>query len=91
MRLTSVISISPRADGFRIGRDLGDLLVVEVEAGNGIVRFRLLWLFFDAEGFAVFVELDHAVALRILDRIGEDQRPSDKLAAPRSLAGKPWP
>ena len=47
-RLTSVISSSPRAEGFSEARDVDDVVVVEVQAGDGPVRLRLLRLFLDA-------------------------------------------
>src|SRR5205085_2880047 len=41
---------------FQIARDLAHLLVVEVQAGDGEVRARLRWLFFNGHGAAVIVE-----------------------------------
>src|SRR4029079_10425727 len=46
-------------------------VVIEVKAGYGVARFRLLRLFFDAERAAAVVELDDAVALGIFHRVGE--------------------
>ena len=46
-------------------------LVVEIEADRGPVRFRRLRLLLDRHSLAVRAEFDHAVTLRIIDRIGE--------------------
>src|SRR5216684_384632 len=48
-----------------------DARVVEVESRHGEVRLRLLRLLLDADGPAVVVELDHAVALGIVNPVGE--------------------
>ena len=39
--LTSVISSSPRAEGFERGGNVDDVVVVKIEAGDGDVRFRM--------------------------------------------------
>src|SRR5882757_5756015 len=55
------------------GGDIDDPVVVEIEAGDSPVRFRLERLFLDGQRLARgLVEGDHAVALGILDVIGED-------------------
>ena len=46
--------------------DADHLLVVKIQAGHGIARFRLPGLFFDREHLARRIELDHAVALRVV-------------------------
>ena len=67
-----MISSSPRAEGLSEAAMLDDLVVVEVEAGDGVARLGLFRLFFQADGAARAVELNDAVALRVFDRIGED-------------------
>ena len=52
--------------------DVHHLLVVEIQAGDRVVRLRLQWLLFQADGLAALVELDHAVALRVQHVVGED-------------------
>jgi hypothetical protein len=73
--LTSVISSSPRrrAQG---GRDVDDLVVVEVETGHRVGRARLRGLLLDADRAAGVVELDDSVALGIADAVGEHGRPA---------------
>ena len=78
-RLTSVISSSPRADGFRFLRDVDDPAVVEVQPGDGPVDLGLLRLLLDAEGLERLVELDDAVTLRVVHLVGEDARPGRQL------------
>ena len=51
---------------------LDDFLVVEVQAGDGVVALRVLRLLFHAEHLAVLVELDDAEALRVRDIVTED-------------------
>ena len=53
------------------GRDVHDVVVVEIQAGNRVVGLRLLWLFLDAERHAIAVEMHDAITLRILHVIGE--------------------
>ena len=59
-----MISSSPRADGRTCFAISHDLIVVEVEAGHGVVRARVLGLLLDGERTTVGVELDDTVALR---------------------------
>ena len=47
-----MISSSPRGEGLRLLGEFDDLVVVEIEAGDGVVGFRLLRLFFEAEHLA---------------------------------------
>lgn len=50
-----------------------DLVVVEVDARDGVVAARVFGFFFDADHFAMGVKVDHAVALRVADHVGKDQ------------------
>ena len=70
--MRSVISSSPRAEGLRLRAQIDDLVIVEVESGNGVVGLGLLWLLFEAEYLAASVELDDAVALGVMHVVGED-------------------
>ena len=91
-RLTSVISSSPRADGFEHRRDLDHLVVVEIQPGDGVRRFRLRGLLFEADRAPVGVELDDAVALGIADLVAEHRRARLRgAAALRSASEKPAP
>jgi hypothetical protein len=76
-----VISSSPRREGFSFRANWTTRFVVEVQAGDGVVRLRLLGLLFEADGPAAFAELDHAVALGIVDAVREYRRtdPEDRL------------
>ena len=55
-------------------RDVDDVIVVEVQTGDGEVRFRLCWLLLDGDRHASGIQLDHAVSLRIVNAIGEYTR-----------------
>ena len=55
-------------------RDAHDLVVVEIEPRHCVVRLGLRRLFLDADGAASHIELDHAVALRVLHPVGEHRR-----------------
>ena len=59
---------------FERRRDVDDLVVVEVETDDGVVRARLLRLLLDREHVALRVELDDAVALRVAHPVAEDRR-----------------
>ena len=73
-RLTSVISSSPRGDGFRAAGDVDDLVVVEVQAGHGIRRLRLCGLLFQPDRASGGVELDDAVAFGVAHLVPEYRR-----------------
>src|SRR3546814_11089674 len=51
--------------GLQVGSDIADLLVIEVEPGEGKARLRPARLLLQAERTAGGVELDEAVALRV--------------------------
>ena len=53
-------------------RDVDDVLVVKVEASDGVVRARMSRLFFEAECFPLFVKFDNAVALGVADVVSEN-------------------
>ena len=90
--MTSVISSSPRAEGFSAAAMSTHLVVVEVEPGHGVVRPRRGRLLLDGDRPAVGVELDDAVALRVLDGVGEDRRARGlRRGALQHVRGKPWP
>jgi hypothetical protein len=50
------------------------LTIVKVQSGNRIIRIRLAWFFFYADGFFVFVEVHDAISLSVVNMIGEDRR-----------------
>ena len=58
--------------GLEVAGEVDDLVVVEVEAGDGVVGFGLLRFLFEAEYLAAGVELGDAVALGVMHVIGED-------------------
>ena len=58
--------------GFEVARQADDLVVVEVEASDGVVGFGLFRLLFEAEHLAGLVELGDAVALGVVHVVGED-------------------
>src|SRR5437667_7415427 len=53
---------------------IDDLIIVNVKPRHSERTFRLLGLFFEANGFAFRVELDHAIALRVANLIAENAR-----------------
>jgi hypothetical protein len=69
-----VISSSPRGEGSEAARQLHDPLVVEIEPRHGVVGLRDLRLLLDRDGRTGWVELDHAVPIRIVHVIGEHRR-----------------
>lgn len=56
-------------DGFG---DINHLVVIEVQACNGVVAFGLASLLFDADGFAIGVKLHHAIAFGVTYVISKD-------------------
>src|SRR5918997_2415370 len=63
------------------------LVVVEVEPRDRVVGFGVLRLLFYADDTAVALELDHAVALGVLDVVAEDRRPAIPVCGlPQGLA-----
>ena len=81
-----MISSSPRAEGFRLRGDLDHRVVVEIQPGDRVVRLRLPRLLLDAEHARRRVELDDAVALRVLDVVAEDVAPASRAAAAWSMS-----
>ncbi len=59
---------------FQVARELDDAVVVEVEPGDRVVGLGLRGLLLQADRSAALAELDHAVALGVLDLVGEDRR-----------------
>ena len=68
------LEFTPRARLQRF-RDLHYLVIVKIKPSDRISRFRLRWLFFDAQCASVGVKRHHTVPLRIMHRISEDSRP----------------
>ncbi len=66
-----MISSSPRGERLEVCGDVEHAVVVEIEPGHRPMRFRLFRLLHDANRFAGIVELDDAVALRIVHQIRE--------------------
>lgn len=60
--------------GLHPPRDLHHLIIVEVEAGDGVIGFGALRFFFDGERVAILVKFHHAEALRVADVVAEDGR-----------------
>ena len=58
--------------GLEIRSNLDYRSVVEIDAGDGELRLGLLRLFLNADSAAVRAELYDAIALRVLDLVGED-------------------
>lgn len=56
--------LSPVA-GFYLFGDVNYIVVVEVEAGYGVIGFRVGRLFFDGDGSVVVIKLHYAEALRV--------------------------
>ena len=87
----SVISSSPRAEGFEVRRDVEHEIVVEIKPRNCVARFRLRGLFLEAHHAAGSIELGHAVALGIGDRISEYRRAVGARARAPELGRESWP
>ncbi len=66
----------------QFGRNVHDLIVVEVETRDRVARLRRLWLFLDADYAAARVEFGNAVALGIGYRIDEHRCAIDPVAGP---------
>jgi hypothetical protein len=58
--------------GLEVPGDVDDAVVVEVEAGDGVATLGHSGLFFEADGTAILVEFDDAVAFGVVHRVGED-------------------
>lgn len=65
-----VISSSPRA-WFNVGRDVGNLSIVEVQTRYCVVRLWNPGLFLDADDMSVLVELNHAEGSGVLYGVAE--------------------
>src|SRR5580765_8225787 len=52
-------------------RDIHNVVIVKVEACNGVFGLRLLGFFLDRNSFVLIVELHDAVTLGVGNRIGE--------------------
>jgi hypothetical protein len=63
--------------GLEVAGDLDLVVVVEVDAGNGVVAARPGRLFLERDRLYVLVEFDDAVRLGIGDVIGEDRSTVD--------------
>src|SRR5271165_5335451 len=59
--------------GSHCSGDIKDLIIIEVQPGYRVVRSRTSRFFLDRKNVAFDIELDNAIALGILDRIGEDR------------------
>ena len=79
--MRSVISSSPRADGFSSAATLDDVGGVEVEPGHGVVALGLGRLLLQRERPAVLVELHDAVRRRVGHPVAEDRRAVDVVEA----------
>ena len=53
--------------------DVNDLVVVKIEAGNGVARFGVFGLFFYADDAAFAVKFDDAISLGVGYGISEDE------------------
>ena len=74
--------------GLHALRDLNHVVVIEIEARNGVIGLRMLRLFLDRERFPVRVELYHAVLPGILYIIAKDGRSLLPLRCPFQHLGK---
>src|SRR5690606_16607466 len=75
IRLVDVGDLELAARGrLEVLRDVDDAVVVDVEAGDRVVRLRGLRLLLDAEDLAVAVKLGDAVPFGVAHLIGEHGR-----------------
>ena len=78
----------PPRRGLEIAGNVEHLVVVEIEAGDGIVRLGGRRLFFEADGLARLVEFDHPITLGIVHVVGEDRGAAGLLSCRRQVVGK---
>jgi hypothetical protein len=69
------LELAARA-GLDVGGDVAHLRVVEVQARDCVVALGLARLFLDADGTPLAVELDDAIAFRVVHVVGEDRGPA---------------
>ncbi len=88
----SVISSSPRGEGFSVGGDLHHVIVIKIQPGDSDVR---LWA---GRAFPRSttrrgrgVELDHAVLFRRADHVSEHGRAFARALARDQEIDRPWP
>ena len=74
--------------GLQCGRNLDDVVVVEVEPGDGVGRFGMGRLLFQADDAAVRVEFHDAIALGIANRIPEYGRATFPVRGLAQVVGK---
>src|SRR5512138_193834 len=60
--------------------DIDNLIVVHVQAGNSIIRFRLGRLLFGRDSAALMIKLHHTVSLRVAHIVAEHHRAAVKYA-----------
>jgi len=70
-----------------VGRDLGDGVVVKIEAGHRPLRARPRRLFLDADCFAARVEFDNPICFRVAYLIAEDGSPRARHCGPLKNRG----
>ena len=70
--------------GFEVLGVLDDAAVVEIQSGHAVVALGMLGFFLDGNGISVFVKLNNAEALGVIDIVAED---SGALAVFRLLHG----
>ncbi len=58
---------------FNLLRHRANLLIIKIEAGHRIIRFRLRRLLFQRDRLELFIELHHAEALRVHHLIAENR------------------
>src|SRR6478735_4396958 len=69
--------------------DLNDVVVVKVEARDGVVGPRMSGLLLQRDGTTLAIEFDHAVRARLRHPIGEDRSPFD-LRESAQLSAQTW-
>src|SRR5581483_828388 len=80
--------ILPTGGGAERRRDIEDIVVVEVQACDGIVGLWRGGLLLDAAHASVSVQLDDTVALRITNMISEDRCAGSLIRRVRKFIGK---
>ena len=74
--------------GFQVGGNPQHIVVIEIQAGDGDVGFRVGRLFLDRDAAALMIEFDDAVLLGRGDGIAEHGCALGARAGPRQLVGK---
>ena len=75
----SVISNSPRGEGFNWEAISTTSIIIEIKPRHSIVGFWPFRLFFDTKGFSRIIKFDHPISLGILHPVAKYHPPGIQL------------